>query len=113
MTSFLQDLRYGLRTLSKSRGFTIIAICTIALGIGATTAMFTVLDGVVLKPLRYADADRIVALNTKFTDRGRAIPRITGGDYVDLREQSDILSAIATYWGGEMGVQVAGRAEFV
>lgn len=113
MTSFLQDLRYGLRTLSKSRGFSIVAICTIALGIGATTAMFTVLDGVVLKPLQYADADRIVALNTKFTDRGRSIPRITGGDYVDLRQQREIFSAIATYAGGEMGVQVAGRAEFV
>jgi predicted permease len=113
MSHFLQDLRYGIRTLSKTRGFTLVAIFTIALGIGATTAMFTVVDGVVLKPLRYQDADRIVALNTQFTDRGRTSPRITGGDYLDLRQQRDIFSAIATYYGGEMGVQVAGRAEFV
>ncbi len=85
MRNLLHDLRYGVRTLGKSPGFAAIAIVTLALGIGATTAMFSVVDGVLLKPLRYRDADRIVALSTLFTDRGRAIPRITGGDYLDLR----------------------------
>src|SRR5687767_13785502 len=78
MSHFLQDVRYGLRTLAKNPGFATTAIVTLALGIGATTAMFTVVDGVLLKPLRYRDAARIVALSTVFTSQGRAIPRLTG-----------------------------------
>jgi len=113
MSNFLQDLRYGQRTLVKSPGFATIAILTLALGIGATTAMFTVVDGVLLKPLRYRDADRIVALSTLFTNRGRAIPRLTGGDYIDIRADRDTFESIASYYGGEVGVQVANRAEFV
>jgi predicted permease len=113
MHNLVQDLRYGLRTLTKSRGFTAVAIVTLALGIGAATAMFTVVDGVLLKPLRYRDADRIVALSTVFTDRGRAIPRLTGADYIDIRDQRRLFDAIAIYYGGQMGVQVAGHAEFV
>src|SRR6476620_4603137 len=113
MRNLLQDLRYGVRTLGKSPGFATIAIVTLALGIGATTAMFSVVDGVLLKPLRYRDADRIVALATLFTDRGRAIPRITGGDYLDLRADRSTFESIASYYGGEMGIQAANRAEFV
>ena len=113
MSTFLQDLRYGLRALVKSPGFATIAVATLALGIGATTAMFTVVDGVLLKPLRYRDADRIVAVSTVFTNRGRAIPRVTGGDYIDMRADRGTFESIASYYGGEMGVQVANRAEFV
>ena len=113
MTSFLQDVRYGVRTLARSPGFAATAIATLALGIGATTAMFTVVDGVLLKPLRYRDADRIVALSTVFTSRGRTIPRLTGGDFIDIRADRSSFESIASYYGGEVGVQVANRAEFV
>jgi putative ABC transport system permease protein len=113
MSQFLRDVRYGLRTLARSPGFTATAIATLALGIGATTAMFTVVDGVLLKPLRYRDADRIVALSTVFTNRGRSIPRLTGGDFVDIRADRDAFESIASYYGGEVGIQVADRAEFV
>ena len=75
--------------------------------------MFTVVDGVLLKPLRYRDADRIVAVSTVFTDRGRAIPRISGGDYIDIRADRSTFESIASYYGGEMGIQAANRAEFV
>jgi putative ABC transport system permease protein len=113
MSNFLQDLHPGLRALARSPGFATIAIVTLALGIGATTAMFTVVDGVLLKPLRYRDADRIVALSTVFTNRGRAIPRMTGGDYIDIRADRDTFESIASYYGGEVGVQVGSHAEFV
>ena len=113
MSHFLQDLRYGLRTLAKNPGFTTTAIITLALGIGATTAMFTVVDGVLLKPLRYRDADRIVALSTVFTNQGRAIPRLTGGDYIDMRADRSTFESIASYYGGEVGIRVGSRAEFV
>src|SRR5262247_1266937 len=113
MKEFLRDVRLGARTLLKSPGFAATALVTLALGIGATTAMFTVVDGVLLKPLGYRDADRIVALSTVFTNQGRSIPRLAGGDLVDLRADAAAFESIASYYGGEMGVQVAGRAEFV
>lgn len=109
----LHELRFAFRTLSRSAGFTLVAILTLALGIGATTAMFSVLDGVLLKPLRYRDADRIVAVSTYFKKNDRSHPRLTGGDLLDVRGTSGTFEAFAQYAGGEMGVQLAQRAEFV
>src|SRR6201986_3543279 len=62
MHSILQDLRYGLRQLYKSPSFTLTAILTLAFGIGASTALFSVVDGVLLKPLTYRDSSRLVVI---------------------------------------------------
>jgi putative ABC transport system permease protein len=112
LESLAQDIRFGLRMLRKNPGFTAVAVLTLALGIGATTAMFTVVDGVVLRSLRYPDADRIVAIDTRWTDSGREIPRVTGGDLQDLRGATDSFAAFSYYDGGEMGVQVDRGADF-
>src|SRR5947209_1386835 len=98
MNNFLQDVRYGIRNLAKAPAFAAVAIATLALGIGANTAMFTVMDGVLLKPLRYPDADRIVAVGTRFTDKGRTIARTTGGDLPDIRGLRSAFEAF-TYYG--------------
>jgi putative ABC transport system permease protein len=65
MTSFRQDIRYGLRSLAKNPGFTAVAVLTLALGVGANTAIFSVLRAVVLRDLPYHDADRIAVMWTK------------------------------------------------
>lgn len=108
----LTDLRYALRTLRRDPGFTAAAVLMLALGIGATTASFTVVDGLVLKPLRYPAAQRIVAVQTRFTASGQLTPRTTGGDLEDLR-RADVFEAFSYYQGGEVGVQTESGAEFV
>ena len=60
MHEILQDVRYSLRTLGKNPSFTTVAVLTLAIGIGANTAIFSFVDGVLLKPLPYANADRIM-----------------------------------------------------
>jgi predicted permease len=107
------ELRYAFRTLKNNPSFASIAILTLALGIGANTAMFTVVNGVLLRPLAYPNASRIVQLNTSFTKEGRSIPRTTGPDIIDIRSSASTLGQIAYYWGGEFGVQLADHAEFV
>jgi putative ABC transport system permease protein len=112
LESLAQDIRFASRMLRKNPAFTIVAILTLALGIGATTAMFTVVDGVVLKSLRYPDAQRIVAIDTRWTDSGKEIPRTTGGDILDLRGATASFDAFSYYFGGAMGVQLSHGADF-
>src|SRR5215469_9504978 len=111
--SFTYQLRYAVRMLRLNPGFAVVAIATLALGVGATTAMFTVLDGVVLKSLRYPDVDRLVAVNTRFVSEGRSAWKSTSGDLEDLRDDAQSFEAFSFFQDWEMGVQVAKSAEFV
>jgi putative ABC transport system permease protein len=96
MSAFLKDLRYALRQLRKSPGFAALAIVTLALGIGANTAMFTVIDAVLLRPLPFPSADRVMAISTGAPGQG---PGTTSWpDYTDLRDQSHSLELVAGYF---------------
>ena len=108
----MRDLSFALRQLNKSPSFAITAILTLALGIGANTAIFTVVQSLLLAPLPYPDADRIEALNTAWTQGNHVTPRVTGPDLVDIRNQSKSVQAISPYFGGELGVQVGDHASF-
>jgi putative ABC transport system permease protein len=110
--TLLQDLTHAGRALAKNPGFATVAILTLALGIGANTAIFSIINGVLLSPLPYPDPDRIVAVSTFFKQTGATTPRLTGGDLVDIRADGEIFDALSYYIGGEMGVQLPGRAEF-
>ncbi|HLW55120.1 MAG TPA: ABC transporter permease [Candidatus Angelobacter sp.] len=109
----LHEFRYALRTLKNSPAFTAVAMLTLALGIGANTTMFSVVNGVLLRQLDYPNASRIVQLNTSFLDESRSIPRLTGPDLVDIRAGASDFEQLSFYYGGEMGVQLADHAEFV
>jgi len=108
-----RSLRYAARTLLRAPGFSLAVVLTLALAIGANTAMFSVMDGVVLKPLRYPDPDRIVAVLTRWNETGRTQANLAGGDEVEVASLPSTFQALAYYYGGEIGVQLGGRAEFV
>ena len=112
MTSLWADLRYAFRQLRKSPGFAVTAVLTLALGIGANTAMFTMVNRVLLAPLRYHQPDRIVQINTQWTDTRRTIPRLTDGDVPDLRNLKNAFQSFSTLDGGEVGVQLQNRSVF-
>ena len=100
------------RSLQRNPGFTLFAALTLGLGIGVSAAMFSVVNGVLLQPVSYADPERVVALNTKWTDTGRQTPRLSGPDWSDLAAATDVFETVARYHGGEIGVQLRNKAEF-
>lgn len=95
LDELLQDARYALRTLRKSVGFTAVAVLTLALGIGVTTAIFSVVYGVLLRPLPYPDPNRIMAV-FEVTSEGRP-SRVADPNFDDFRDQSRSFQAIAKY----------------
>jgi putative ABC transport system permease protein len=113
LDALIRDVRYAARGLVKSWGFTLGAGVVLALGIGATTAVFSVVNTVLLQPLPYPDAERIVSVETFWTNTGRASPDVSGPDFLDWQAQSDVFEAMAHFSGeGNLAVLVGGRAEF-
>ncbi|HEX5479580.1 MAG TPA: ABC transporter permease [Dehalococcoidia bacterium] len=95
----VRDVRYGLRAMGRSPRFAAVAVCTLALGIGANTAIFSVVDAVLLRPLPYRDADRLVTIasNTGPGMRREAFTAVSYPDYQDISRLTDAVAGAAAY----------------
>src|SRR5712691_2416581 len=107
----LADLRYAARLLLKNPGFTLIATLVLALGIGANTAIFSVVDAVLLRPLPYADQERIVSISNRWRTTG--LPgQVSAPDFHDWHDQARSFDGMAAYVGGQNSVSVDGAADY-
>ena len=111
MVTLWQDIRYGIRMLMKNPGFTAVAVLTLALGIGANTAIFSVVNAVLLRPLPYPEPDQLVQLRVDWSGSPSSV--IGSTTFVEVKAQSQSLARIAAYSGGEMTLTGVGSAERV
>jgi putative ABC transport system permease protein len=96
MRTLFQDLKFGLRMLAKNPGFTAVAVLTLALGIGANTAVFSVVNAVLLKPLPYAEPDRLVAVESLWMRGGPRLNALSYPDFFDFRAQNHVFEHLVT-----------------
>jgi predicted permease len=113
LDSSMQDFKYGLRLLRRSPGFTTLAVLTIGLGIGANSAIFSVINGVVRKPLAYPDADRLMFITSQFPTLNFTKFWMSPPEYFDYREHTKAFSHIGAYSTGAMNLSEGDRPERV
>jgi putative ABC transport system permease protein len=108
-----QDLRFALRTLRKNPGFTVLTILTLALGIGANTAIFSIVDSVLLRSLAYRDADQLVVMFNVPLKRQDALSSISYRDFKACREQNHVFSELAGNAFHDLALTGAGEPSIV
>jgi len=110
MGNLLQDIRYGIRTLSKNPGFTIVAVLTLALGIGANTAIFSVVESLLLRALPYPQPEQLVEIWNTYPPQ---VPKggLSPGDYADWRRQNASFSEMGAFASNSQGFNLSGEGE--
>src|SRR5213075_2979272 len=97
MHSLLQDIRYGITMLFKSPAFSIVAVVALALGIGANTAIFSVVNGVLLRPLPFQHPEQLMMLWETDLSRGQQRGSVSYPNFADWREQNHVFERVACY----------------
>ncbi|HKU75260.1 MAG TPA: ABC transporter permease [Pyrinomonadaceae bacterium] len=114
MENLLSDTRYAIRNLLRRPGFTLIAVVTLALGIGANTTIFSVINSLILKPLPLPELDRVVAVWDKLPSKGVMHNEVTFANYLDLKNQNQTFEQLALYrwWSPNLtGVETPERLQ--
>src|SRR3954466_5036702 len=113
MNTLLYDLRYGIRMLLKNPGFTFAALITLALGVASSTAIFSVIDGVLLHPLPYPDSENIVVLDPTQRSTGQAGGANAPANYLDYAAQNDVFAFLSASRGEQCSLSDGDRPERV
>ncbi len=108
MSSLWQDLRFGLRMLAKNPIFTLVAVVTLALGIGANTAIFSVVDAVLLRPLPYPEADRLVFVWETMASQGVPMSGSALPNYEGWRDQNQVFEGLGAFYYGDFNLASSG-----
>jgi len=111
MHTLWQDIRYGMHTLLKSPGFTLVAVVALALGIGANTAIFSVVNAVLLRPLPYKNPERLVMMWQTNLRQGIGQDSVAAPNFLDWREQSQSFEHMAAYRGQSFNLTVGDKPE--
>src|SRR5215472_16662759 len=112
MSTVLHDLRYGLRMLARNPSFTAASVVLLGLGIGANTAIFSVVNAVLLRPLPYRDPGRLAVLHEQRT--GYSGPgTVCGPGYVALRDEAQVFEQTAAFYGQQLNLTGQGEPERV
>jgi predicted permease len=111
MDTLWQDIRYGARMLAKDRGFTFVAVLTLALGIGANTAIFSLVNGILLRPLPYREPDRLVRLIQASPNLGLATWGVSHADFAEYQEQNRSFETIALFTSSAVNLTGDGEPE--
>src|SRR5258708_4298294 len=106
------DLKFALRSLRNNPGFTLLAVIVMALGIGADTAVFSVVNTVLLKPLAYRDAERIVTIRNLWKGAAKPSRNVSAPDFHDWHDQSSAFDVMAYESDWQTNVQVGGASEY-
>ena len=102
MATLLQDIRYGARMLVRRPMFTLVAVLTLALGIGANTAIFSVIQAVLLDPLPFREPERLVRIWESRLDRGWTRASFTRANFWDVKARNRTFDGVGTYRGASM-----------
>src|SRR4051812_25354618 len=108
MRSLLQDVRFGLRVLWKRPGFTAVAVAVLALGVGANTALFSVVNAVLLRPLSYPGSERVVAFVGVNPSKSITLSNLSAPDFADWKAQARSFEALSIYSAGNANMTAGG-----
>src|SRR5580704_3798829 len=113
MGTLLQDLRYGIRALAKNPGFTMVAVLTLALGIGANTAIFSVVDAVLLRPLPYPESGRLFTVYQTLPQNPAQNTGVSYPNYLDWVQQNPVFDSIAAVRGNSLALSGQGEPTYI
>lgn len=111
LDQLLQDIKYGIRSLRRAPGFTFVAILSLAIGIGANTAIFSVINAVLLNPLPFASPERLVALGQTSLENRSDLSNFSFRNFADLRDQNKAFEQLAVYYNNSVTLTGQGEAQ--
>src|ERR1700742_3256916 len=111
MQKLVQDLRYGLRMMFRNPGFTLVAIITLALGVGANTTIFSVVNAILLKPIPFPEPDRLVMIWDQHVQQPDNFNIVSAPNFIDWQQQNDVFESMAMFDSAGNGYNLTGGGE--